>query len=368
MKPATLRAWSKVHTWSGLICTLFMLILALTGLPLVFHDEIDGIGKPERIERWNDAELVSLDRAIAAALALEPGAVPIYLSFDEDRPVVNLTSGPVGDAPETAMRFHPIDRRTATPPQGDVPGGGVMDLVLDLHKDLLLGTVGEYFIGAIGLCFVLALVSGIVLYAPFARKAGFASVRKAKTARTRWLDWHNLIGGVTLAWALVVGLTGTINTLAEPITAWWRADALAHLARDHAGPIASYRPGIADEALRNAQAAVPGMRVQFIAFPGAAFSSRDHLAVYLQGATPLTAKLLTPVMVDARTGKVDGVAPMPWYMKALLLAQPLHFGDYGGMAMKLLWAVLDLVSIVVLGSGLYLWLRKPRAARRDRAA
>ena len=33
MKPATLRAWSKVHTWSSLICTLFMLILALTGLP-----------------------------------------------------------------------------------------------------------------------------------------------------------------------------------------------------------------------------------------------------------------------------------------------------------------------------------------------
>jgi hypothetical protein len=43
MKPATLRAWSKVHTWSSLICTLFLLILALTGLPLVFHDEIDGM-------------------------------------------------------------------------------------------------------------------------------------------------------------------------------------------------------------------------------------------------------------------------------------------------------------------------------------
>jgi uncharacterized iron-regulated membrane protein len=42
--------------------------------------------------------------------------------------------------------------------------------------------VGEYFVGAIGLCFVLALVSGVV-YAPFARKPGFASVRKAKTAR-----------------------------------------------------------------------------------------------------------------------------------------------------------------------------------------
>jgi hypothetical protein len=40
--------------------------------------------------------------------------VPIYLSFDEDRPVMNLTTGPVGDAPETAMRF---TRSTGAPPR-----------------------------------------------------------------------------------------------------------------------------------------------------------------------------------------------------------------------------------------------------------
>jgi uncharacterized iron-regulated membrane protein len=31
--------------------------------------------------------------------------------------------------------------------------------------------------------------------------------------------------------------------------------------------------------------------------------------------------------------------------------------------MKLVWALLDLATIVVLGSGLYLWLRRGRAAR-----
>jgi uncharacterized iron-regulated membrane protein len=40
------------------------------------------------------------------------------------------------------------------------------------------------------------------------------------------------------------------------------------------------------------------------------------------------------------------------------VSQPLHFGDYGGMPMKILWALLDMATIVVLGSGLYLWLRK----------
>ena len=224
-----------------------------------------------------------------------------------------------------------------------------------------------YFVGFVGLLFAAATVSGIVLYSPFARKAGFATVRRAKAARIGWLDWHNLIGGVTLAWALVVGLTGVINTLADPITAWWRADALAHLTTGDGNTVRSYRSGLVGKAVANAMAKAPGMRPQFVAFPGAPFSSSDHYAVFLQGATPLTKKLLTPVMVDARIGEVDAIAPMPWYMKGLLLAQPLHFGDYGGLAMKLIWALLDLVTIVLLGSGLYLWIgriRKPVRAPR----
>ncbi|MNL78870.1 hypothetical protein D3C87_2053570 [compost metagenome] len=52
---------------------------------------------------------------------------------------------------------------------------------------------------------------------------------------------------------------------------------------------------------------------------------------------------------------------MPWYVKTLFLSQPLHFGDYGGLPLKILWAVLDIFAIVVLGSGVYLWLRKPKA-------
>uniref|UniRef100_UPI0036D282F7 PepSY domain-containing protein n=1 Tax=Pseudomonas sp. MD330_10 TaxID=3241254 RepID=UPI0036D282F7 len=41
MKSTTFRRWSFVHTWTSLICTVFQLLLALTGLPLVFHHEDD---------------------------------------------------------------------------------------------------------------------------------------------------------------------------------------------------------------------------------------------------------------------------------------------------------------------------------------
>ena len=41
MKQTTLRLWSAIHKWTSLICTAFIMMLCLTGLPLIFHDEID---------------------------------------------------------------------------------------------------------------------------------------------------------------------------------------------------------------------------------------------------------------------------------------------------------------------------------------
>jgi len=51
---------------------------------------------------------------------------------------------------------------------------------------------------------------------------------------------------------------------------------------------------------------------------------------------------------------------MPWYVSTLFLSQPLHFGDYGEMP-NIIWAVLDLITIIVLATGVYLWLRRRRA-------
>jgi uncharacterized iron-regulated membrane protein len=87
----------------------------------------------------------------------------------------------------------------------------------------------------------------------------------------------------------------------------------------------------------------------------------------MKGATHLTSHLLTPVLIDARTLHVTAVGERPWYMDAMGLSQPLHFGDYGGRPMQILWAVLDVLTIIVLGSGLYLWLSKQRKAREVRA-
>ena len=44
-----------------------------------------------------------------------------------------------------------------------------------------------------------------------------------------------------------------------------------------------------------------------------------------------------------------------------MMSKPLHFGDYGGLPLKLIWAMLTLAKIWVLWTGLLLWLRRSPA-------
>jgi uncharacterized iron-regulated membrane protein len=78
----------------------------------------------------------------------------------------------------------------------------------------------------------------------------------------------------------------------------------------------------------------------------------------MRGDGILTTRLLRPVLVDAETGVLTDSSELPWYLKLLLGSQPLHFGDFGGMPLKIFWAAFDVLTIVVLGSGLYLWLSR----------
>ncbi|MDG2530852.1 PepSY-associated TM helix domain-containing protein [Caulobacter endophyticus] len=360
MKSSTLRAWSWVHKWSSLVSTLFLLMLCVTGLPLVFTHEIEEVAMHQA---WTpahpDGPKLSLDQVLETALARKPGEVAAFMSFDVERPVVNVTTVQPG---KSGYSFQPIDQ-TSGDAAPSVAGHPVMEFLLQLHTDMFLGLAGMLFLGAMGLLLVAALVSGVVLYAPFMRKLPFGTVRARKAARTRWLDYHNLLGAVTLAWVLVVGVTGVVNTLATPIIAYWKDTALKELTQAYDKPAPAGERSSLAAAVERAKLALPGKQLQFVAFPGSSYSTDHHYAVFFHGDTPLTAHLTTPALIDARTGQLSAVAPTPWYVKTLSLSQPLHFGDYGGLPLKILWALLDIATIVILGSGVYLWLVKRGSAR-----
>ncbi len=363
MTRRTIKAWFLIHKWSSIVSTAFLLMLCVTGLPLIFHDEIEVLTEGDTAAAMQGAPSaragVPLDRLIAKAVAQGGGGVPLFIGFSQDSPLITVTTGPAADAPGSAMRLFSFDRATGAS-VGEIREDGVMHFLLQLHTDMFLGLPGMLFLGVMGALFVLAIVSGVVLYLPFMRRLRFGTLRRGRSKRVTRLDTHNLLGVVTLGWALVVGLTGVINAFADPLTDSWRTGELKAMvaAYGNAAPLDPARYGSFDKAMAAAQAAQPGLSPQFIGFPGGAWSSGHHYAIFFQGDTPLTSHVLTPALVDAATGRVTDIRSMPALNQALMLSKPLHFGDYGGIALKLLWAILDVATIWLLWSGLRLWLGK----------
>jgi len=363
----TVKTWYLVHKWTSLVCTLFLLVICLTGLPLIFHHEIEDLfddGKPVA-ELPEGTPNASLDRIVAKGQALYPDEYIDYVFMDDHEPqaYVGLVRE-LGKGVETGHAVR-VDARTTDvlydgPPYAE-DRFSFMGIMLALHVDLFAALPGELFLGFMGLLFVVAIVSGVVLYGPFMKKLEFGTVRAARSTRLKWLDLHNLLGIVTLVWAFVVGLTGVINELSTPLFRLWQSTELPRILAPYQGRTVPTELASVQNAADTAMKALPGREVSFISFPGNAFGSPHHYVVWLKGDTPLTSKLNTPVLVDGVSGELSAVARMPWYLTALEVSRPLHFGDYGGMPLKILWTLLDLVTIVVLGSGLYLWIARRKA-------
>ena len=88
MKSTTIRRWSFTHTWTSLICTAFLLMLALARLPLIFHREIDHLlGDAPQVKTLPaDTPTLDLQQLVRAAEAHRPGEVMQYFGWEEDEP------------------------------------------------------------------------------------------------------------------------------------------------------------------------------------------------------------------------------------------------------------------------------------------
>jgi len=341
-----------------------MLLLCITGLPLIFHDEIDDLlhSQVKPVEVPAGTPQANLDHLLANALANAPGQVPHFLIWDrDDANAMFVSVGPSITSDPSKNTLIRMDLHTGSFLDAPDVTARFTYIMLKLHTDMFAGLSGKLFLGLMGILFCIAIISGIVVYAPSMRKLSFGTYRSRRTRVVRWLDIHNLAGILLVAWTLVVGFTGVINTWADLVLKLWQFGQLTEMTAQYRDRPVPAKLTSVDAAVEVASQAVPGMTASFVAFPGTIFSSKSHYAVFLHGNTPLTSRLLKPALIDAETGKLTDSRDMPWYVSALFISQPLHFGDYGGMPLKIIWAVLDLLTIVILGTGGYLWLRRRKA-------
>src|SRR3546814_20389640 len=99
-------------------------------------------------------------------------------------------------------------------------------------------------------------------------KLPFGMVRRDRSRRLKWLDLHNLLGIGTAGWLLVVGLTGVINTLDEPLYASRQKGEIAHLTSDYAGKPLPDHFGSLEQDVTEAQTDQPELAQAVVRYPG----------------------------------------------------------------------------------------------------
>jgi len=368
IKTKNIKRWHFIHEWSSLICTLFLLNLCITGLPLIFGEEINHWLEPEGPfeELPVNTPMISLDTLVKKSVERYPEQLINFVFIDDDNPQVLVSMAPTLKADDKLNHSLYFDSRTGKLLKDELPLSQqpqtFIALMFSLHVDLFMGLWGELFLGLMGLLFVVAIISGVVLYGPFMKKLDFGTVRYTRS-RLKWLDLHNLLGIVLTVWMFVVGITGFINDLATPLFGLWQITDVKQMLESYKGKETPKQIELSSlqSAYNVAKKAVPEMEVMSIAFPGYEFGSPYHYLFWAHGDKPLTSQLFTPVLVDGKSSHLDAVVEMPSYLRALEVSRPLHFGDYGGTPLKVLWVLFDVGAIIVLISGLYLWFVKRKS-------
>lgn len=201
-----------LHLWPGLISSLLLIFVCLTGTIVVFCDEIIDFANREvlhvpevKANRIPAEELLQHFRA-----AYPTRRAPSYfISYRDPSRSVKFNSYD----PELGLSFVYMDPYTGKVLKEDRTIYFFF-IMAHLHNSLMLGKVGAWIVDIATIIFLIALITGIVLWWPKKwNKKGFQdsfTIRwKARFQRLN-LDLHNVLGFYTLGVALVLTVTGLI--------------------------------------------------------------------------------------------------------------------------------------------------------------
>jgi uncharacterized iron-regulated membrane protein len=334
-----------LHRWLGLVGGIFLLVIVATGIVLLFESEIEAVHVPPGVHRKGyDVLWQTIQQTYPDA---QPGAWHLY-----------------SQQPGQAMRADISSKGTRlrvyqNPYTGEivkvVEGEAWVHQTKELHEALLIGFPGHLIMGLVGLCLLGSAVTGFIYYRTFIFQVFSVGIRWNKNSYIVNSDIHKLLGVCALLFMLLMSATGMFFHW-EAVE---RRMGGGPPVRNQSG-VASQPPPISlDAALIVAQNAVDGFSPELIQFPR---NPTDNLRI--QGVTPVHSRLFgkfdVSVAIDAngavkevfRTSEADAE------FKAEHLFEELHFGQYGGLFTKILYALFALATAVVTVTGFAIWWKK----------
>jgi len=389
VKSITIKKLYHLHSWVGLITGVLLFIIAFSGAVAVF-------AKPELVIWANDE--------IRAPIKLDPQAY-------ED--LVNEYAIKVGPAYQEEVHIRLPSTRTTEfsrvifeghfeTPEGKEKHEGIVyqfdprnlqqvnesemdaffdNLQLDMstflahfHADLHLGRpVGLILTGLLGLTLMVSIITGLFIHRKILGQLFTFRIRKTfslmltdghKVMSVWAVLFHSTIAftGAFLGLATVllipaaayVGFNGDQDKLLETFTAI-KAPIIAHIEQ----------PTQLANIIEHSAKSRPDLDFTDIAIMG--YGDQNAL-VYIRGTggEQLGGETLIYngasaeyIKSEARFGRLEGVTG-----KILDAMFPLHYGNFGGVFVKIIWSILGIMTALLPITGLMLWIERGLTAQQ----
>ena len=369
-----------IHLWLGLLSSVVVFVLCISGCIYAF--------KTQMIEAYNyDKVFIT-----ASGTAQTPGELQQKL-FSEGKELISFT------VPESTSRswnvsyknqngavsgFYYDPYRKLELGNGDQSLSRFFEVVLDLHRNLLMGNVGRQIGGASVLMFLVLIFSGFILWLPKKMKylkQGLTVKLNSSFKRINH-DLHNVLGFYAMIFLMFIGITGIYITYpwvknalivslgGEPVSQINAAeastgnDAFADLMSDMLNREAE-KNELKDEQIVSVQKIIDETNLYFpnpgtlsVEFPN---EENPRFMVKKINTDNFLRALLPDELSFDKTGELktrEIFLEKPLNKQFTSLAKPLHTGEIMGLPSIIFYFIISLIGAMLPITGIIIWWQR----------
>jgi len=355
--------WFKVHGWIGVQLGILLFVILFSGTLATVAHEIDWLLNPAFRATPPDRP-VPYEKIVEQVSRTYPGK-QIGFVYAPRGPYfaveVQLMVPGAEDFTEGLRRVY------VNPNTGEIQGVTgwltVQRALRNFHMALSLPVIGLYVVGALGFFLLASVITALLFDKNWWQR--FFVLRRNKGTRIFWSDVHRTTGLWSMWFTIIIAITGIWYFVEIGIL-----DAGLDGFDEHPGPapiitdktLVGYGPDpkrvSMDRMFENIHAAYPGFITKYIYFPK---SPNEPMRFVGQADAWMVRDRGNSVYANPYTGEVMAIykaEEFPFTNRWVHTADPLHFGDFGGLTTKLIWFVFGLISSGLSLTGVFLYYRR----------
>ncbi|MCS7012268.1 MAG: PepSY-associated TM helix domain-containing protein [Chloroherpetonaceae bacterium] len=354
MKGLTAKVFS-LHSWLGVFAGTFMIVIGLTGSLIVFSDELNELIYREQAFIVPEGEPKSFDALLSA----------LYQQYP-DAKVLRLTKSDSPKKAYTAVMQLGKERLYTylNPYTGKVTGqievhSRLTNWLLRLHFTLLMRPFGDGIVALVGFCFIGLSLTGLWIQ----RKSLFSvytkPIRWKAGTKVASHDFHLLIGSASVLFCLVMSITGFYMMLYIFDPEWWQRQFVARSSEQKSQPIVL---SLSTDSLMNvARGLISDFEPKSLILPQ---NEKAPIRVlgYATSSNPFYNELSSYVNFkqDGTVLKVQDIRTASFSEKADMMLRSIHFGQFGGIFVKIIYSLGGFTPAILSVTGLVLWWKRRR--------